>query len=214
MNSVNQTRLRILIKTGENEFRKFYWFEMKDKELYWGSSSKMKNHIAPVKSDSDNKIKVQIPREFHESKIAAQKFSYHKSGQLHVKSDSDNCYKKLSVWCGKEDIKISKRFFVVESKTVSNYPLYLKNNLTANKTNVIAIEFPRELMDSRLYIEFYICPLDHFDPKPPLLFRLKSMRHFFHRLNNDLLLAGVFSIITIPEDQAKDYEFSFVPDIL
>lgn len=212
MNIPDQIRIRILFKTGENEYRKFYWFEMKDNELYWGQSTKAQHHIAPAISDKNNSLSIKIPKNFDEFEKEHQKFSFHKSGQVHSKRYSEKTYQKLSIWGDKETIIEPKRFFIVTTKTIQNYQLYTKKNLTANNTNAQIIGLSSKTLEKRLYIEFYLSPVGQFKPKPTLLFKqLETSNHFYQLLSKDLMLVGVLSILNIENDVGLDMEISFIP---
>lgn len=211
MNIPDQIRIRILFKTGENEYRKFYWFEMKDNEMYWGQSMKAQQYMAPFKTDEKNQVRIQIPKNFDKLEKVFQKYSFHKSGQVHIKTNGEKAYEKLSIWCNKETIKEPKRFFIVATKAIQNYPLYTKTNLIANNTSALILGLSPQILEKRLYIEFYLSPLGQFQPKPTLLFRVEKLSHFHHILSKDLMLVGVYSILDIQDDVGLEFETSLIP---
>lgn len=211
MNIPDQIRIRILFRIEENEYRKFYWFEMKDNEMYWGESSDGQHYITPFQSDGKNDVRVEIPKKFNEFEKEFLKFSFHKSGQIHTTTTSRKPYEKLSVWCNKETIKEPRRFFVITTKAIKNYPLFTKKNFSDKKTKALILSVPPKFLENRLYIEFYLSPLGQFKSKPTLFYKNVRLNYFYHVLNKDLMLVGVYSIIDIRDEVGRDLEISFIP---
>lgn len=61
-----QIRIRLLLTFDKKSFFKFYWFEMKNDDFYWGSAYKA-NHPEKTKTGFDGiDMKIEIPKDFND----------------------------------------------------------------------------------------------------------------------------------------------------
>ena len=113
LNIPNHIFLRLYLYFS-GSYRKFYWLEMKDSELYWGNSDKKSYDIDSTSVENAREITIKVPENLSQLPLIHSKFSYHKSGQVHSKKSADGQevkYKKHSVWKLKEEITEPVRFY-------------------------------------------------------------------------------------------------------
>jgi hypothetical protein len=65
--------------------RPVVWFEPRGNDLYWGSPTPGRSFGTAPLIVKDGKISITIPKSFDHIKPEQSKFSYHESGQVHVK---------------------------------------------------------------------------------------------------------------------------------
>jgi len=215
MTQQDSIRIRILFQTGENEFRKFYWVELKNKDLYWGPSAKQAIDSAYIIIDRLDEGQITIPETIETAEKLYSKYSYHESGNVHLKKtfdDRTNEYGNHSVWQLKDNIKEPRRFFAIISKPIIQYELY-KKKITADKTKAFILKVEPETLNSRIYIELFLSPKGTFKIQPSILEgKLSTFGEI--KLSNDLnLLIGLGNLKGIDEWH-RDKEITFVPNTL
>jgi hypothetical protein len=100
-------KFRLLLSFEENKHRKFYWFEMKDDEFYWGSSYKVSRMEIPQADIKGKQITITVPDNYNNLPKISGKYSYHKSGKKHYKLHMpDNTTQNIeeAIWKVKEGI--------------------------------------------------------------------------------------------------------------
>lgn len=135
---------------------------MKSKDLYWGSSSKTKlEKITDGLIDPKSFIQL-FPNLQDESILSRMKFSYHESGQMHIKNDRDekDFVISKSSWIKCDSIKSPKLFFFIITKKISLYKDFNKFLNNKGVSNII-LKVPQILNSRRLLVEFYISPKGH-----------------------------------------------------
>jgi len=215
MTQQESIRVRILFQTAENEYRKFYWVELKNKDLYWGSSTKHAIDTATIIIDNSNEGQITIPETIETAEKLYSKYSYHESGSVHLKKtfdDKNSEYENHSVWTLKEDIKEPRRFFAIITKPIKQYELY-KKKITADKTKAFILKVEPETINSRIYIELFLSPKGTFKIQPSILEgNLSAIGEI--KLSNELnLLVGLGNMKGI-DDWHPDKEIAFVPNSL
>lgn len=141
-----------------NQLRGFYWFVMKSMDLYWGPSNECVIEKAPVDLIDNISLKNLLADDFCDWDRSRMKFSYHKSGQLHLKKtkSKDDCIIEKSSWISCSGIKSPLLFYAVISKSPKLYNPY--NKKPKKKSHNIAIKVSEINLDKRIYFEFFIAP--------------------------------------------------------
>ncbi|WP_294265485.1 hypothetical protein [uncultured Chryseobacterium sp.] len=216
MDIPSQIRIRLLLTFGKEIFYKFYWFEMKNDDFYWGSAYKAHYSDDTITSftKTDN-VTIEIPENFRELQKQSGKYSYHESGDVHYKinlKDGLSEYKNLSKWITKNKIEQPVRFFTVLSRTLKHYNYEIKN-LTKDNSCAIAINFPDEVKEKRVYFEFFLSPQGKF-PIPDTLLKIEGNINdiITHTISPDLLLVIRHGIFENMNDWHPDKELSIITD--
>lgn len=211
-----QIRIRLLLTFGKEIFYKFYWFEMKDDDFYWGSAYQA-NHSEKTSTSFSNteKLTIQVPEDFNKLEKNSGKYSYHESGQVHYKinlKDGSSNYRNISNWALKNEISEPVRFFTVLSRTLKHYNKEIKN-LTKDNSYALAINFPEDVKDKRVYFEFFLSPPGSF-PIPETLLKIDGSLNdiVFHTISPNLILGIRHGIFENLNDWHPDKELSIITD--
>lgn len=172
---ITSRKVRLFLEI-DNAYKKFYWFQMQNRDLYWGPSGKTpKNFVSQQFKDSDS-VTLTIPQSFSFDEKVNMSFSYHESGTIHMKQEQEDENKKYfelpTKWTIFEEIKEPKRFFTLISKTINHYETY-KQNLTKKNSNAIVFKLNSEELENRHYFEFFISPPGNYKP-PEILIKTKN----------------------------------------
>ncbi|GGF24218.1 hypothetical protein [Flavobacterium limi] len=207
------TRIRILFKTGESEYRRFYWFELKEKDLYWGPGSKTAVENTSVTFSTPNEGQISIPETLEFAKKTEAKYSYHESGKVHLKKLAPNespIYEDHSTWKLKDEITELTRFFAIITKPVLNYELYNKK-LDSGGSKPFIIDTANDVATTRLYIELFISPIGTFSLPPSILEGHLIVAQQI-RLNENLSLIIALNHFKGIDEWHEDKEIIFVPE--
>lgn len=206
-------KVRVLWEVN-GSYRKFYWFEMRDKDLYWGPSGKVTKKLVSQNIEENYNVKISIPSSISFDDKCYMKFSYHNSGIVHIKKETTNEieYDEIYKWIPKEEINEPKRFLALISKTINNYEEYNKK-LTKDDSNAIVYKLGPNDLEKRHYFEFFISPEGIYNP-PQLL--IKSKNEFTEllpitvSLNKDFILVIRQFIFEGLDDWHPDKEIFFI----
>ena len=163
-------RTRIILQIGENDYRKFLWFEIKGKDFYWGHSMKTAEAISTT-SIVDNQFYFSIPDENQNKEFGSTHYAYHESGKKHFKieiADKPAVYQSKSDWIEMKEISDLKRIFTMVTKQLSLYPKY-NRKLTADNVNAIIIKVNEADSQKRFYLELFLMPDGEFIMPLPLI---------------------------------------------
>jgi hypothetical protein len=207
---------RIYIRLKDNEYRKFYWFEMKDDELYWGPSTKVKAGNSLVKLTNPTTLTIKVSDDFKTLEPNTSKYSYHKSGAVHQKiTEKSNVTTKIkSTWKLKDEIKEPTRIFWMISRTLENYPIESRN-IEKKGGYCSFLDFNENEEKKRLYIEFYLSPKGHF-PFPETIIKLdnKHLDTITHSLNKKIVLVVRYAKLVNLENWHPDKEVVMFPETI
>ena len=185
-------RLRLFLSTAPHEHRKFYWFEVNNKDLYWGTSSSIKHTFCEIQKVSNTQFKFITPKHFKTMEESRTKFSYHESGQFHIQKLESGVYgdcKLKEIWKPNEEIVIP--LFSILSKPFLNYPIHRKNP-TKGGDIARAILLEGEEGKNRILGEFFIIKSVNTNlPKPLLDFGSKYIIHHYP-ITEDIILCFRF----------------------
>jgi hypothetical protein len=213
----NEIKLRLLLTTDKIVFRKFYWFEMKNEDFYWGSSYKSKRAENALTKIEGTEVTITVPENFNDFPSLSGKYSYHQSGNIHYKSQMESgisVYNKHSKWKLKGEILKPVRFYTMFSRTIRNYEETIKN-LTKGKTYAQVLNFNESVIDKRIYFEFFLTPEGTFDIPEPLIKVNKPMTEFIHHtISKGLILLVRFAIMSDMADWHPDKEVVIMPNNL
>jgi len=209
----NQIRVRLLFTYNKEKFFKFYWFEMKGDDFYWGSAYKA-NHSEKTSTDfNGTEVKIEIPEDFNELEKTSGKYSYHESGQVHYKlnlKDGKSNYNNISNWIKKDKIDKPTRFFTVLSRTLNHYNKEIPN-LTKGNSYALALNFDKEVKKKRVYFEFFLSPPGKFQP-PETLIKMNGIANdiAIHTISPELILIVRFAVFENLNDWHPDKELSII----
>lgn len=161
-------KFRILL-LNENTYRRFWWFEMRGDDLYWGPSSK--GFDTPPISFSGETATISIPETIKSFEKSSMKASYHKSGEFHIKKISTTGLEQTSDkmrWRAKDKIAEPFRFCTVITKPMSFYEEHT-SSLTKDRAIAIAYRIPTQFLNCRHYFEFFISREGEYPWPEPLL---------------------------------------------
>jgi hypothetical protein len=212
----NQIRIRLLLTFDKKTYYKFYWFEMKNNDFYWGSAYKgIHSDKTTIPFDKTNKISLEIPENIHQLERRSGKYSYHESGIVHYKTNLDKGapnYRNVSTWLKKNEIKKPTRFHTIISKTLKHYNQEI-NNLTKGDSHAMAINFPDQVKDKRVYFEFFLSPPGSFEAPPTLLDVSGDTNDIFvHTISPELLLVIRHGVFEGFNEWHPDIEISITTD--
>ncbi len=200
-------RLRILFQIDEINYR-FYWFEFKDNNLFWGSSSKKHNKstIEPLNLSSDRKsCTITIDPNITPQEIISSKFSYHQSGQIHIKDKELNgieSYNYKSKWLKPCDINSPKLIFAIYSLPICKLGIF-SSNLNKNRTFAHVLKYDKKYINSRCIFEFYLSPPGTFKTEDFIIKKYKESIKTYS-LNKNLILVYK-NLILNPDDQMNSW---------
>ncbi|MFC6267460.1 hypothetical protein [Frigoriflavimonas asaccharolytica] len=209
-----QIRIRLLFTFGKEIFYKFYWFEMKDDDFYWGSAYQANySEKTSTSFNKAEKLSIQVPEDFNKLVKNSGKYSYHEDGQVHFKinlKDGSSNYKNLTNWPLKDEISKPTRFFTVLSRTLKHYNKEIEN-LTKTNSNALVINFPEDVKDKRVYFEFFLSPLGNF-PIPETLLKINGDLNDIiqHTISPNLILLIRHGIFENLNDSHPDKELSII----
>jgi hypothetical protein len=211
-------RLRLLLTFDKTVFRKFYWFEMKGNDFYWGSAYKSASGNTSIKKEEgDLQTKITIPENFDKLTKLHAKFSYHASGSVHNKTQMGNglsLYENHSQWLLKEEIKKPVRFYTLISRSLKYYDKII-NNPNKDNTYALALYFPTKDEESRMYLEFFLSPEGVFNLPVTLMKGNNTPKNIAtHSLNQNLILIVRYAIMANMNDWNPDKEISIILDKL
>jgi hypothetical protein len=151
-------KFKLYLSLSETDHRKFYWFELKGNDLYWGNSSNVKETKSVVIQSSINSISINLPDDFEKLIETKSKYSYHESGRFHKKKLVDNNYSLIDVkkkWPEKSKLKEPLCFFRILSKPIYLYPKETKV-VPHKDVTTHCLKFEGETSKHRVYFDFFI----------------------------------------------------------
>lgn len=208
-------KTRILFTIDQVTFFRFYWFEMRGNDLYWGSSYKSARGDKTKTKINGTTAILKVPEDFENIEKVMGKYSYHESGIVHYKKDlagtkteAENRVK----WAKKEEIKEPLRFFAIISKTLKHYDLKISTP-TKGKANAIIFKNDENDQNKRMYLEFFITPPGSFQAIEPLIKIDGKLDKIVHQsLNDKLILIIRYGILQNLNDRRPDIEITIIPD--
>lgn len=212
-----ESKIRLLFQTNNSEYRRFYWFELKDRDFYWGSSEKTPAIIekAALFTSDKNNITLKIPDNYEFTKKVSAKYSYHKDGKVHQKKTdkaSANIYNTITKWNNIDEITEPKRFTAIISRQLRFYEAYNKK-LDSGDTRAIVIRFGPQELENRFYFEFFICREgENVFPEPLLKLSDCEIQYIWQPLNADLFLCIRFVNILGLELWNPDKQIALIPN--
>ena len=216
MDIPNRVLIRMYLHFG-GKYRKFYWFEMKEDELYWGQSLK-KSPLHSQSVESANTITVTVPEDFKEYEEVNTKYSYHRSGKVHIKEQkqgSQPVYSDITSWKRKQDIDRPHRIESLITAQLSHYSETVerpKSNLKKDEYS-ICIDFGEEdVSTERLYLEFYVSPEGTFEFPNALLSTEKLPIVLTHSLSPHLILVVGLTTMKGLENWQPNVSISLIGD--
>lgn len=204
---------RLYLSTDADIYRKFYWFEINNNDLYWGSSSKVKEAYCQIENKNMGSFSIQTPENFKELINGQSKYSYHESGDFHRKKleGSEYCIKDLTKkWPEKHNIVEPFRFFSLISKPLLEYPLELKN-LTRKNGFADTILIKGEGAKNRIFFEFFLCKAgEYINPKSLLNFGDLHQNIIYRELNSSYIIMTRFTKLADFQHWHPDKEIIFI----
>ncbi len=214
----NRIFIRIYLHYG-GLYRKLCWFEMKDGDLYWGSSS---NKVKSMGTQDFRFGKpVYVPPLTDDLPEVHSKYSYHRSGVVHSKEQEGSkppIYDPYFTWKRKEDIKQLTSFYILITGIIKNYKsgsLKPKYNVKRNEYCLtIGCEDSEQFLSKRMYMEFFLGPIGlHPLPKATLIGR-QLVNNICHIIAPNLQLMMIYEPTGMFEDRWPEVEMSMVPSTL
>jgi len=188
-----ESKIRLLFQTNDSEYRRFYWFKLKDGDFYWGSSEKTTAIMekATLFTPDKNIINLNVPANYELAKKVYSKYSYHEDGKVHQKitdQTNGNLYKSITKWTNIDEITEPKRFMAIVSRQLQFYKTYNKK-LNSENSRAIVIRFKPKELEYRFYLEFFICRKGE-SIFPETLIKLSNckIQYIFESLSADLYL--------------------------
>jgi hypothetical protein len=213
----NVIKLRLLLTVNKTEFKKFYWFEMKGNDFYWGSAYRSARSDKASTKFNGPKAIITIPEDLHLLPRLNGKYSYHQSGTTHYKKQLENgisVYQEHSKWCLKVDIKKPVMFYGLFSRVLKYYDKSIFNP-SKDCAFALAINFKPENMENRIYFEFFLSPEGTFKSPEPLIKIDKQITEFItHTISKDLILVIRFAVMSNLANWHPDKEIVFMLDEL
>jgi hypothetical protein len=211
----NQIRVRLLLTFDKLTFKKFYWFEAKDNDFYWGSAYKSARSEEAMTKINGTKATITVPDDFDKLPKLHGKYSYHESGTVHYKTLLDNgvsIYNEQSKWHLKGDIKKPVRFYTIFSRTLRHYGKVI-NNPTKNKSYALALNFDPKHADNRVYFEFFLSPEGTFNIPETLIKVDKPITNVVtHTVSKNLILVLRYAVMGNMGDWHPDKEIAIMPN--
>ncbi|MCE4064621.1 hypothetical protein LXM63_05895 [Chryseobacterium gleum] len=214
METPEQIRIRLLLTFGKEVFYKFYWFEMKGDDFYWGSAYKANHSEKTTTSFNKTKIlKIEVPKDFNELEKNSGKYSFHESGQVHYKinlKDGTSDYKNITNWLKKDEIKCPVRFFTVLSRTLKHYNKQI-GNPNKGGSYAIALNFTNEMKEKKVYFEFFLSPPGKFPIPDTLLEMNNNVNNIIcQSISSDLVLIVRYAILENFQNFHPEKELSII----
>lgn len=156
---------------------------MKGEDLYWGNSSPTNHSFCSIDNITETGFSISTPKIFKSPNKKSSKYSYHESGQFHIKQLKNNEYSgKLVVenWDKKDCAKLVFRLITLPFQ---NYQIENKN-LTRENSFGRAIMLEGEAVQNRLFVEFFLSriPIDEKIILPSFTLKIaedKILQHWF-----------------------------------
>lgn len=213
----NQIKVRLLLTFDKVAFKRFYWFEMKKNEFYWGSAYKSARAEEAMTKIDGIEATITVPDNFDKLSKFHGKYSYHESGAVHYKTHLDNgfsAYREHSKWHLKGDITKPVRFYTILSRTLKFYDRTI-NNPNKDYNHVLALSFDSKHADNRVYCEFFLSPEGKFDIPETLIKVDKPVVDIAtHTLSKNLILVIRHAVMSNMSDWHPDKEIVFMPNNL
>ncbi len=207
------SKLRLYLSTDHSTHRKFYWFELKENDLYWGSSAFTKEEFCTLEPKTSNSFSIQTSNDFKKLKLSKIKYSYHQSGQFHLKRLTDGRYQAKeikAIWNKKDEILKPLRIYSLITKPFFNYPIENKK-LTRDGSSGRAILLEGKAGFNRLFMEFFITPLgEHPLPEPLINFGKIKFSYINRPLSSELVLITRYIKLANLENWHPDNEIIFL----
>ncbi|TSJ46646.1 hypothetical protein [Fluviicola chungangensis] len=168
---------------------------MKENDFYWGNSSPRNHSFCSIDKITNTGFNLSTPKIFKSPLKKTSKFSYHESGQFHIRQLNNNLYSgKYAVenWDKKDHTKLVFRLLTLPFQ---NYPID-KKNLTRDNAFGRAILLEGEASKNRLFAEFFLTkiPSDGNIVLPHFTLKMDQdkIHHLNFPLNNEFLIAMRF----------------------
>ncbi|MFT6922038.1 MAG: hypothetical protein ACJA1C_001036 [Crocinitomicaceae bacterium] len=212
--NTDKSKLRIYLSTSENEHRKFYWFQMKDEDCYWGNSANRKHSFCSLVDIKQQGFSIQTPKSFKKSQDKTSKYSLHESGQFHIKQVVDGKFTKAkSIENWGENVETTLLFSVL-AQPFTHYPVEGKK-LTRDNSFGRAIVLDGEAANRRLFSEFYLTKVNANSrevslPKFPMSIANEAIHHNFFPLNSEYYILMRYVMFEKLENWHPDKELIFL----
>lgn len=205
--------VRLFLTIDKKIFRKFYWFQVKGNDLYWGRSTKSKESICDITQTSNSEFKINVGTDFKSLQPLISKFSYHESGQIHIKSENGDQSKSKQVIAklpSLTNLPMPHRLFCLLSKPLSEYPIENKSHIRVDGVgNGIWLNGETEAI--RMFIEFFLTKSENeILPDPIIDFGVKSDHIIKQRLSARLILTIRLVKLKNIESWEPDKEILFI----
>lgn len=205
--------LRLYLSTAIDTHRKFYWFEINNNDLYWGTSSIVKEAFCLITKNNNESLSIKTPSNFKEILESKSKYSYHESGSFHRRKLEGNLYSIMNFeqkWPIKSTLTVPFKFFSLISKPFYEYPIETKK-LDRDKGYGQAILLENETSRNRLYLEFFIVGYgEHIMPKSVLNFGRNNENIIYQKMNDKFIIITRFTKLDKFFDWHPDKEIIFL----
>jgi hypothetical protein len=200
-------KLRLFLSTAKDVHRKFYWFEVNNSDLYWGTSADVKHAFCEIHTTSSNQFQIDTPKHFKELLEGRTKFSYHESGEFHIQILEDGVYGESKL---RENWKIGEdpviHLFSVLSKPIVNYPIHTQS-VTKGGSMGRAILLEGDAGKDRILMEFFaVESIENQIPDPVLGFNKEYYNILHFPITTKLILCVRFVKFANLEDWHGDKE--------
>ena len=128
---------------------------MKGEDLYWGNSSSRNHSFCSIDKITDSGFTISTPKIFKSPSKSSSKYSYHASGQFHIKQLKNSRYSGKLVVENWDKNDCAKLIFRLITLPFQNYPFENKN-LTRENSFGRAIMLEGEAAQNRLFAEFFL----------------------------------------------------------
>lgn len=213
----NQIRLRLLLTLDKATFKRFYWFEMKGKDFYWGSAFKSARIEDSMTKIDGTEATITVPDNFDKLPKFHGKYSYHESGAVHYKTQLESgvsVYSEPSKWHLKGEIIKPVRFYTIFSRTLKHYDKTI-NNPNKDNNYALALNFDPKHENNRVYFEFFLSPEGKFDVPETLIKVDKPITDIVtHTLSKDLILVVRYAVMANMGNWHPDKEIAIMPNNL
>ncbi len=188
--------LRLYLSTAADTHRKFYWFEINNNDLYWGTSSDVKEAFCTITNKNNESFSIQTPSNFKELLESKSKYSYHESGSFHRRQLEGSQYSIMDFmkkWPKKSILTEPFKFFSLISKPFYEYPIETKK-LNRDKGFGQGILLENETSRNRLYMEFFISEYgEQTMPKSVLNFGDHCENIIYQKMNDKFIIITRFT---------------------
>ncbi|MCD4771896.1 MAG: hypothetical protein K8R41_00780 [Bacteroidales bacterium] len=188
---------------------------MKDKDFYWGNSSPRKHSFCSIGTITSSGFQINTPIIFKNPSISNSKYSFHKSGQFHIKKLQNNKFSgahSIENWGDKNDTKLVFRLI---SLPIEFYPVE-KKNLIRNNSFGRSIMLKGDMLKNRLFAEFFLTKIPEHNrlniPEFSIKIDKSKLIHHCLPVNSDYFLLVRFIVLTGLDSWHSDSEAVILPE--